>query len=79
MGSVPKGNLLVTVTETGEQTKNGVIIPDFEKKHKEAIVEIGGEEVKKGDRIMLDADGVKLNIDDKEYLLIRERDVLYFW
>ena len=76
-GKINKGRLLVKLQEINEDTKNGIIIPSVVTKQKTAEVVIGGEEVKAGDTIYYVADGVKVVIDEVDYTLIGEKDVLY--
>jgi len=82
--------LLVRRLETEEEKKGGIIIPDTakEKPMEAEVVEVGtgkiddsGKkvpfEVKKGDRILIGKySGTDVVIDDKEYLILREEDVL---
>ena len=76
--------------EDVETKKGGIIIPDTakEKPMEAEVVEVGtgkiddsGKkvpfEVKKGDRILIGKySGTDVVVDDKEYLILREEDVL---
>jgi len=82
--------LLVERVEEEEKTKGGIIIPDTakEKPAEGKVVAVGkgkvdengkpiAMEVKKGDRILFGKySGTEVKIDGKEYLIMREDDVL---
>ena len=82
--------LLVRRLEEDEVVKGGIIIPDTakEKPQEAEVIAIGpgrrddkGElvpmEVKAGQRILLGKySGTEVEIDDEEYLIVREDDVL---
>lgn len=82
--------ILVKRVEEEEKTKGGIIIPDTAKeKPAEGKVEAVGNgklgddgkriplEIKKGDRILFGKySGTEVKIEDKEYLIMREDDVL---
>lgn len=82
--------LLVKQVEAEEKTKGGIILPDTAKeKPKEGIVEAIGPgklmddgkvqplSVKVGDRILFASyAGTEVKIDNKEYLIMKEEDVL---
>jgi len=82
--------LLVQRVEEEEKTKGGIIIPDTakEKPAEGKVVAVGkgkvdengkhiAMEVKKGDRILFGKySGTEVKIDGKEYLIMREDDVL---
>jgi chaperonin GroES len=82
--------LLVERVEEAETKKGGIIIPDSakEKPQEGTVVAVGngkrnekGEivalEVKAGDRILFGKySGSDVNIDDQEYLILREDEVL---
>ncbi len=82
--------LLVKRVETKEQVRGGIIIPDTAKeKPMEAKVEAVGEgkyddngkrikpEVKAGDLILIGKyAGTEIKIDDQEFLILREDEVL---
>ena len=82
--------LLVKRIEIGEQVKGGIIIPDTakEKPMEGKVIAVGGGkvredgtkismDVKVGDRILFGKyAGTEVKIDDEEYLIMREDDVL---
>jgi len=82
--------LLVERVEEAETKKGGIIIPDSakEKPQQANVVAVGngkrnekGEivplEVKAGDRILFGKySGSEVNVDDQEYLILREDEVL---
>ena len=82
--------LLVKRIEIGEQVKGGIIIPDTakEKPMEGKVIAVGGGKVKEdgfkiamdvkvGDRILFGKyAGTEVKIDDEEYLIMREDDVL---
>ena len=82
--------ILVERVEEGEVKKGGIIIPDTakEKPQEGKVIAVGngkvGEDGKKipldvkgGDRILFGKySGSEVKIEDKEYLILREEDVL---
>ncbi len=82
--------ILVKRVETGEQVRGGIIIPDTAKeKPQEAEVIAVGEgkygddgkrqkmDVKKGDKVLIGKySGTDIKIDDGEYTILREDEVL---
>jgi len=82
--------ILVKRVEEEEKTKGGIIIPDTAKeKPAEGVVEAVGNgkvgddgkriplEIKKGDRILFGKySGTEVKIEGKEFLIMREDDVL---
>ena len=82
--------ILVQRVKEEEKTKGGIIIPDTakEKPAEGKIVSVGkgkldengkriAPEVKKGDRILFGKySGTEVKIEGKEYLIMREEDVL---
>ena len=82
--------ILVKRVEEAQKTKGGIIIPDSakEKPAEGEVVAVGkgkiGDdgktiplEIKKGDRILFSKyGGTEVNIEDEEYLIMREDDVL---
>ena len=82
--------VLVQPVETLETKKGGIIIPDSakEKPQEGTVIAVGpgkrGEDgkvlpmnVKKGDRVLMPKyGGSEVKIDDKDYQLIREEDIL---
>ena len=83
-------NVLVKRLETTEEKVGGIIIPDTakEKPQEAKVVAVGNGkvtedgkkiplDVKAGDRILFGKySGSEVKIDDKEYLILREEDVL---
>ena len=91
MSVKPLGDrVLVQPVEDQEVKKGGIIIPDTakEKPQEGKIVAVGtgkrdehGKlipfEVKKGDRVLISKyGGTEIKIDGKEYLIMREEDIL---
>ena len=82
--------VLVKRVEEGETVKGGIIIPDTakEKPMEGEIIAVGGGkvkddgtkqplDVKKGDRVLFSKyAGTEVKIDDQEYLIMREDDIL---
>jgi chaperonin GroES len=82
--------VMVTPIEVAETMRGGIIIPDTakEKPQEGEVMEVGpgrttedGKkipmEVKKGDRILYGKySGTEVSIDGKEYLIMRESDIL---
>ena len=82
--------ILVKRIEEGEVRKGGIIIPDTakEKPQEGKVVAVGNGkvteegkkiplDVKAGDKILFGKySGSEVKIDDKEYLILREEDVL---
>ncbi|MBN2654183.1 MAG: co-chaperone GroES [Dissulfurispiraceae bacterium] len=67
--------------EEMEKTAGGLYVPDVakEKPQKGSVEAIGSEvkEVKKGNVVLFDKySGSKIKIDDTEYLIIKEEDIL---
>ena len=91
MAIKPLGDrVLVEATEEKEQVKGGVIIPDTakEKPQEGKVIAVGNGKVldngerqpldlKKGDKILYGKySGTEVKIDEKEYLIMHENDVL---
>src|SRR5438046_9563127 len=81
--------VLVRRLEEKEIAKGGIIIPDTakEKPHEGEVIAIGAGKMEKGHRIPLDVKvgdrilfgkytGNDINIDDQEYLILREEEIL---
>ena len=82
--------ILVEVLEAKEKTKGGIILPDTakEKPQEAKVIAVGkgkvsedGKhvplEVKAGDNILFGKySGTEIMVDDKEYLILKEEDVL---
>jgi chaperonin GroES len=76
-----KDRVFVSYTEEMEKTAGGLYIPDSAKeKPQSGKVEAVGDDVKSlkvGDKILFDRySGSKISIDNVEYLIIKEEDVL---
>ncbi len=76
-----KDRVFVKYTEEGERTAGGIYIPDSAKeKPQKGIVEAVGSEVKEikvGNTILFDKySGSKVTMDNNEYLIIKEEDIL---
>ena len=76
-----KDRVFASYTEEMEKTAGGLYIPDSAKeKPQSGKVEAVGDDVKSlkvGDKILFDRySGSKINIDNTEYLIIKEEDVL---
>ena len=91
MSIKPLGDrVLVEATEEKEQAKGGVVIPDTakEKPQEGKVIAVGNGKVldngerqpldlKKGDKILYGKySGTEVKIDEKEYLIMHENDVL---
>ncbi|GAA0431988.1 co-chaperone GroES [Lentibacillus halophilus] len=82
--------VVIELVEQEETTKSGIVLPDSaqEKPQEGNVVAVGsgrpadnGErvapEVKEGDRVIYSKfAGTEVNYDDKEYLILRESDIL---
>jgi len=76
-----KDRVFVKYSEEAERTAGGLYIPESAKeKPQKGIIEAVGSEVKEikvGDVILFDKySGSKINIDNNEYLIIKEEDIL---
>lgn len=76
-----KDRVFVSYTEEMEKTAGGLYIPDSAKeKPQSGKVEAVGDDVKSlkvSDKILFDRySGSKISIDNTEYLIIKEEDVL---
>ena len=77
--------VLVEPAEAEEKTASGIIIPDTakEKPQKGSVVAVGNGKkdepltVKVGDSVLYGKySGTEINVDGKEYLMMRESDIL---
>jgi len=81
--------VLVRRLDGKEMAKGGIIIPDTakEKPHEGEVMAVGAGKIEKGLRIPLDVKvgdrimfgkytGNEINIDDHEYLILREEEIL---
>lgn len=76
-----KERVFVSYTEGPEKTASGLYIPDAakEKPQKGRVEAVGTEvkDVKVGETILFDKySGSKISIDDVEYLILKEEDIL---
>ncbi|MFQ5543498.1 MAG: co-chaperone GroES [Nitrospiria bacterium] len=76
-----KERVFVRYSEEAEKTASGLYIPDAakEKPQKGTVEAIGGDvkDVKVGETILFDKySGSKINIEDEEYLILKEEDIL---
>lgn len=76
-----KDRVFVKYSAEAEKTAGGLYIPESAKeKPQKGIIEAVGSEVKEikvGDTILFDKySGSKINIDNNEYLIIKEEDIL---
>jgi len=85
-GKILAGKILVKPQEAEEKTQSGIIIPDSakEKPQQGTVVLVGADkkdepmEVKVGDVVVYGKySGTELNIDDEDYLLMSQSDILY--
>jgi chaperonin GroES len=85
-GKILAGKVLVKPSEAEERTASGIIIPDTakEKPQNGKVVMVGSEkkdepmEIKMGDQVLYGKfAGQELTINDEEYLLISQSDVLF--
>jgi len=81
--------ILITRLEAKEVGKSGIIIPDTakEKPQEGEVVAVGLGKIEKGQRVPIDVEvgdrilfgkytGNDISIDNKEYLILREEEVL---
>lgn len=76
-----KDRVFVKFSEENEKTAGGIYIPDTakEKPQKGTVEAVGSEvkDVKVGNTILFDKySGSKITIDNNEYLIIKEEDIL---
>lgn len=76
-----KDRVFVKYSDEAEKTAGGIYIPESakEKPQKGVIEAVGSEvkEIKVGNVILFDKySGSKINIDNNEYLIIKEEDIL---
>jgi chaperonin GroES len=76
-----KDRVFVSYAEEEERTKGGLYVPETakEKPQKGKVEAVGSEvkELKAGDSVLFDKySGSKVKIDDKEYLIVKEEDIL---
>lgn len=76
-----KDRVFVSYSDEAEKTSGGIYVPDTakEKPQKGKVEAVGPEakELKVGDVVFFDRySGSKVNIDNTEYLIIKEEDIL---
>ncbi|MBI1823335.1 MAG: co-chaperone GroES [Nitrospirae bacterium] len=76
-----KDRVFVSYSEESEKSAGGIYIPDSakEKPQRGKVESIGLEvkSVKAGDQVLFDKySGSKIHFEDKEYLIIKEEDIL---
>ncbi len=76
-----KDRVFLKYSEESEKTSGGLYIPDAakEKPQRGTVEAVGSEvkEVKVGSTVLFDKySGSKINIDNVEYLIIKEEDIL---
>jgi chaperonin GroES len=85
-GKILAGKILVRPSEAEGKTASGIIIPDTaqEKPQHGTVVMVGADkkdepmEIKVGDKVLYGKfAGQELSIDDEDYLLIAQTDVLF--
>ncbi len=85
-GRILAGKVLVKPSEAEEKTASGIIIPDTakEKPQNGKVVMVGSDkkdepmEIKVGDQVLYGKfAGQELTIDEEDYLLISQSDVLF--
>ncbi len=72
--------VVATKEQPLEKTRSGILLGDAKEKPAYAVVESVGPDVKsikKGDKIIVkDYSATELKIDDKDYLIVKEEDIL---
>ncbi|NOR34083.1 MAG: co-chaperone GroES [Bacteroidales bacterium] len=85
-GKILAGKILVKPSEAEDKTASGIIIPETakEKPQNGKVVMVGADkkdepmEIKVGDQVLYGKfAGQELNIDEEDYLLISQSDVLF--
>ncbi len=75
-----KDRIVAVVEKPLEQTKSGILLGEAKEKPAYAVVESVGPEVssvKKGDKIVYkEYSTTEVKIDDKDYIILKEEDVL---
>ena len=75
-----KDRIVAIVEKPLEKTKSGILLGEAKEKPAYAVVESVGSEVKdvkKGDKIVYkEYSTTELKIDDKNYIILKEEDVL---
>ena len=75
-----KDRIVAVVEKPLEQTKSGILLGEAKEKPAYAVVESVGPEVssvKKGDKIVYkEYSTTEVKIDDRDYIILKEEDVL---
>jgi len=75
-----KDRIVAVVEKPLEKTKSGILLGDAKEKPAYAVVESVGPEVKdvkKGDKIVYkEYSTTEIKVDDKEYIILKEEDIL---
>ena len=75
-----KDRIVAIVEEPLEKTKSGILLGEAKEKPAYAVVESVGSEVKdvkKGDKIVYkEYSTTEIKLDDKDYIILKEEDVL---
>lgn len=75
-----KTNVVAVVEKPLEKTKSGILLGEAKEKPAYAVVEAVGPEVKsikKGDRIVYkEYSTTEIKMDEKDYIILKEEDVL---
>ena len=79
MSIKPLGDRVLVQALSSEKSKGGIIIPDTvqEKPQEGKIIAVGPGRVEKGDKVLFGKyAGTEIMVDNKEYLILRESDIL---
>ncbi len=75
-----KDRIVAVVEKPLEKTKSGILLGEAKEKQAYAVVESVGPEVKavkKGDKIIYkEYSNTDIKLDDKDYIIVKEEDVL---
>ncbi|MBQ2660343.1 co-chaperone GroES [Candidatus Saccharibacteria bacterium] len=75
-----RDRVVATKEQPLEKTKSGILLGEAKEKPAYAVVESVGPDVKtvkKGDKIITkDYSATELKIDDKDYLIVKEEDII---
>ena len=75
-----KDRIVAVVEKPQEKTASGILLGDAKEKPAYAVVESVGpevKEVKKGDKIVYkEYSTTEIKIDEKEYIILKEEDIL---
>ena len=75
-----KDRVVAVIQKPLEQTKSGILLGEAKEKPAYAVVESVGpevKEIKKGDKIVYkEYSTTEIKLDDKDYIILKEEDVL---